>query len=60
MKMENLKTSGIYEMNTIEMKEYNGGIGPLVLGILGSVGVISGITALVVSFQVLLGNKKTD
>ena len=58
--MENLKTSGIYEMNTIEMKEYNGGIGPVVLGILVSGGIISTITALVVSLQVSLDRKRRN
>ena len=59
--MENLKTSGIYEMNTIEMKEYNGGIvGPITVGILSSVGFIAGITTLLVGLQVAFGKKEVD
>lgn len=58
--MENLKTSGIYEMNTVEMKEYNGGIGPMALGILVSAGIISTITALVVGLRVSFGGKKKE
>lgn len=58
--MENLKTSGIYEMNTVEMKEYNGGIGPMALGILVSGGLISTITTLVVGLHVLFGVKRRN
>lgn len=58
--MENLKTSGICEMNTIEMNEYNGGIGPVVFGILSSIGLISTVTALVVGLQVSFNGKRKD